>query len=221
MIIAHWPCAGGQELSLSFDQTRAVRLLILPALFEEANKLRHFTLAVMGGLDRAGVDSFLPDFPGWNESLAPLADPSIPAWRECAKAAANHFSASHVLTIRASASLAPPNLPGWHYAPHPLPAALKQMLRARVLASRELGSSETGADLLSNGREHGLTLSGYPLSAAMVRDMADATISPNFSQSAISHSEVGGPALWLSAEPQDGLAQADALVRCITERCGL
>ena len=41
-------------------------------MFDEANKLRHFTIELMRRLDTAGIDTFLPDLPGCNESLAPL-----------------------------------------------------------------------------------------------------------------------------------------------------
>ena len=76
-MIASWnaPLADGsdsEELLFSIDHGRALRVLILPALFDEANKLRRFTVQVMRKLDAAGVDSFLPDLPGCNESLQPV-----------------------------------------------------------------------------------------------------------------------------------------------------
>ena len=66
-------------------------MLILPALFDEANKLRHFTVEVMRRLDAAGIDSFLPDLPGCNESRAPLETQTLTGWREAAEAAAGLF----------------------------------------------------------------------------------------------------------------------------------
>ena len=55
-----------EEMLLGFDRGRAVRVLILPAWFDEANKLRRFTVGVMRRLDAAGIDCFLPDLPGCN-----------------------------------------------------------------------------------------------------------------------------------------------------------
>ena len=61
---------------------------MLPAWFDEGNKLRHFTVEVMRRLDGAGIDSFLPDLPGCNESLAPLEQQTLESWRtEAAEAA--------------------------------------------------------------------------------------------------------------------------------------
>ena len=72
-----WPCptaAGGEtaEYALSFDSARQQRLLVIPALFDEGTKLRRLTVEVQRRLDGAGIDSFLPDLPGTNESRAPL-----------------------------------------------------------------------------------------------------------------------------------------------------
>ena len=71
-MIAAWPTPAGEEYAAAFDKGRAHRLLVLPAWFDEGNKLRHFTVETMRRLDGAGIDSFLPDLPGCNESLAPL-----------------------------------------------------------------------------------------------------------------------------------------------------
>ena len=104
-------------MALVFDQLRRWRLLIVPALFDEANRMRRFTVEVMRRLDGAGIDSFLIDLPGCNESLAPLEDQTPESWRQAVTAAAAHFRASHVLGIRGGALLMPPELPGWRYAP--------------------------------------------------------------------------------------------------------
>ena len=95
------------ELALACDQGSAVRILVLPALFDEANKLRHFALEVMRQLSQNGFDTFLPDFAGCNESTAPLHWQTIAGWQEQARAAASHFRATHVLTLRAGALLDP------------------------------------------------------------------------------------------------------------------
>ena len=87
-------------MALAFDQFRRWRLLIVPALFEESNRMRRFTVEVMRRLDNAGVDSFLPDLPGCNESLQLLQDQTPHSWRTAVAAAAVHFRASHVLGDR-------------------------------------------------------------------------------------------------------------------------
>ena len=204
-----------EELLVSFDRGRAVRVLVCPAWFDEANKLRRFTVEVMRRLDRAGIDSLLPDLPGCNESLAPLVEQTPESWRAAAQGAAEALGATHVLAIRAGALVAPRGLPGWHYSAQSGPKLLRGMLRARTIASREAGISETSEALLAEGRTAGLTLGGWTLGAAMIRalESAEPTLAPG--QSEIAQTQVGGPGLWLRGEPGENPAQADALAALI------
>ena len=188
---------------------------MLPAWFDEGNKLRRFTVEVMRRLDGAGIDVFLPDLPGCNESLAPLAEQSVATWSAAALATAEHFSASHVLAIRAGAMIAPASLPGWRYAPLVGSSQLRALLRARVLASREAGRDEDRETLLAEGRERGLELGGDPLGGAMLADLADGELPPTPSQRDIAQGDVGGGALWLRAEPDHDPKQADALAAIV------
>jgi hypothetical protein len=204
-----------EELLLGFDRGRTARVLILPAWFDEANKLRRFTVELMRRLDAAGIDCFLPDFPGCNESLAPLNKQTLEAWRTCAAAAAETLGATHVLAIRAGALLAPAGLPGWHYAPQSGPKLLRGMLRAQVIAARESGNSETSEGLLEHGRDEGLMLGGWQLGAAMIRVLENAEPVPAPGQTAIVQTQLGGPGLWLRAEPDEDAGQADALAAII------
>lgn len=206
-----------EELCVGFDRGRPVRLLVLPAWFDEANKLRRFTLEVMRRLDRAGIDILLPDLPGCNESLVPLFDQTLEGWREAAAGAAAALRATHVLALRSGALLAPPSLPGWHYAAHSGPKLLRGMLRARVLASREAGIAETSEGLMLEGRRNGLTLSGWAIGPALLGalESAEPVLAPG--QSDIAQSALGGPGLWLRAEPGEDAAQADRLAELIAE----
>ena len=219
-MIAGWPAPDGEEYALAFDRGRERRIVILPALFDEANKLRHFTVEVMRRLDEAGVDSFLPDLPGCNESLAPLDAQTLTGWREAAEAAAAHFGATHALAIRGGA-LCAPELPTWRYAPATGSSILRAMLRARVLASKEAGIDETRDGLLELGRELGLELAGYRLGAAMVRELELAEPLDKLGSGAalanIAQSDLGGAGLWLRAEPDHDSAQADALAAIVAE----
>jgi hypothetical protein len=214
-MIAAWPGPVGEEYALAFDKGRARRVLVLPAWFDEGNKLRHFTVEVMRRLDGAGIDTFLPDLPGCNESLAPLAEQSVATWSAAALAAAEHVSATHVLAIRAGAMIAPPSLPGWRYAPLAGSSQLRALLRARVLASREAGRDEDRESLLGEGREHGLELGGYPLGAAMIAELADGELPAAAKQRDVAQSDIGGAGLWLRAEPDHDPKQADSLAAIV------
>lgn len=211
-MIASWPAAAGsEEYALAFDGKRARRLLILPALFEESNRTRHLLVEVMRRLDGAGIDSFLPDLPGMNESLDPLEQQTLAGWRSAAGSAADHFAATHLLTVRASAVLAPPRLPGWRYAPTGGVNALRALLRARTISAREAGAEEKAEDLLALGRSEGLMLAGNRLGAAMIRELEGARLPDSGRLSDIDHATIGGPPPWLRAEPDFDPAQADAL----------
>lgn len=219
-MIATWqaPIAGGitsQELLVSFDRGRERRVLVLPALFDEANKMRRFTVQMMRALDDLGVDCFLPDLPGCNESLVPLAKLSLEDLRIAASAAAQAFGVIDVVTIRAGALLAPEGLATWQYAPQTGAKVLKSMLRARIIASREAGRAETQEQLLEEGRESGLMLAGWPIGAAMFRDLETALPSASATQHVIAQSQVGGGGLWLRAEPSHDQAQAETLAQII------
>ncbi|WP_285709633.1 hypothetical protein [Erythrobacter oryzae] len=206
-----------EELLVAFDRGRDLRLLVCPAWFDEANKLRRFTIEVMRRLDRAGVDCLLPDLPGCNESLAPLTDQTLEGWRAAMTAAAEALRATHVLAIRAGALIAPPALPGWHYAALSGPKLLRGMIRARTIAAREAGITETTDALMAEGRAAGLTLGGWAIGPALFAalETAEPVLAPG--QSDLAQSAIGGPGLWLRAEPDEDASQADRLAARIVQ----
>lgn len=205
----------GEELLVSFDEGHARRVLILPAWFDEANKLRRFTLQLMRALGERGVDSFLPDLPGCNESLAPLEGQTLGGWREVAEAAAAEVRATHVLAIRAGALIAPQSLPGWHYAPQTGPKLLRGMLRARSIAVREAGREENAEALMDAGRREGLVLAGWPIGAEMLRELETAEPLANPQHAIIAQKELRGGGLWLRAEPDEAPDQSVALATIV------
>lgn len=207
-MIAGYPWQSGEEYALAFDKGRDARLLIVPALFEEASRMRRLTVEVMRRLDLSGIDCFLPDLPGCNESLVQQSDMTIASWRSAMVAAAAHFRASHVLGIRGGAALMPPGMQGWQYAPAKGSSQLRQMIRARILTSREAGRTETQAELNAEGERSGLELAGYRLSADFFFEF-DCLVAPTYN--VIEQDVVGGGGLWLRAEPDEDREQADAL----------
>ncbi len=211
--------AGGEaiaEYALSFDQGRTDRLLVIPALFDEANRLRRLTVDVMRRLDHAGIDSLLPDLPGCNESTQPLGERDLGHWQHAMVAAAREFRATRVLAIRGGSLVVPRSLPGWRYAPTGGATILRQMLRMRILSSREAGREETQGGLLELGHAEGLDLAGYQLSPAMIADLQAAMPPEETEQTIIGQDMLGGSALWLRAEPGEAPAQADALAAIVT-----
>ena len=85
MTPAQWPCplpSGGisHEYAAAIDTGQSARLLIIPALFDEGNRLRRLTLEVMRRLSANGIASFLPDLPGTNESTRPPEAQTTRGW---------------------------------------------------------------------------------------------------------------------------------------------
>ena len=79
--------------------------------------MRRLTVEVMRRLDAAGIDCFLPDLPGCNESLQPLEAPDArrlarPPWPP-----RRSISARRMSSASAAARCSLPDLPGWRYAP--------------------------------------------------------------------------------------------------------
>lgn len=199
------------ELALSFDAKRDLRVLIVPALLDEANRMRRFTVEVMRRLDGAGIDSILPDLPGCNESSQALDLIELEDWRMAIEAIAREFGATHILAIRGGCLLVPETCSGWFYAPTTGTSLIKTMLRARILASREAGEEETIEGLLQLGIDLGLDLAGWSLSGEMIRQLQTAVPSASNRFSRIEQGTVGGGGLWLRTEPDYEAAQADAL----------
>ncbi|MEO1731387.1 MAG: hypothetical protein AAFR64_11680 [Pseudomonadota bacterium] len=223
MIIGSWTplrsegAKQSEEMLVSFDRSRPARVLILPALFDEANKMRRFTLTVMRALDEAGIDSFLPDFPGCNDSLVPSSEQSLETWREYAHTACEQLTATHFLSIRGGALVAPAHLPGWRYASVDGAKLLRGMIRAQAIAAREAGRNSTTQELLEEGRANGLMLGGWQLSAAIVSGLENEALSTNPAHSEITQGDIGGAGLWLRAEPGEDAEQAIALATVIAE----
>ncbi|HKT85370.1 MAG TPA: hypothetical protein VJQ77_04710 [Novosphingobium sp.] len=215
-----WPCplpGGGTapEYALVFDRGRPARLLIIPALFDEGNRMRRFAVEVMRRLDAGGIDSFLPDLPGCNESLRPLEEQTPATWRDAVTSAAAQFAATHVLGIRGGCLFTPAPLPCWHYAPVKGASILRQMMRARILASREAGRDEKSDQLVATARRGGIELAGYPLGAEFYR--AFEALEPMAGAIMAAQEDIGGSGLWLRAEPGEDPGQADALAAIIAK----
>lgn len=225
MLVTSWTCAlpdrrTSEELAVQIDENRDARLLVLPALFDEANKLRRQTVEVMRRLDQSGIDTFCPDLPGMNESMVALNTLSLPDWAVAAAAAAAHFNATHVLTWRGGALLAPATLPGWHYAPVGGAKQLRSMLRARTISAREAGREEKLADLQALARAEGIELAGWQISAPMFSALEEAEPVSAPQQQVVPQQELGGTGLWLRAEPDESPEQANALAHIISRALG-
>jgi hypothetical protein len=202
---------GAHEYAFGFRRLGFECLLIVPALFEEANRTRRMLVATMREFHTYGPDVILPDLPGCNESMADFSAQTLESWRGAVADAALYFGATHVLAVRGGALVAPPNLPGWALEPAKGAGLLRQLLRARVIAAREAGREEKFEDLLTQGRAEGLDLAGYRFSAKLIAGLETAMPAQHLAPIALA--EIGGAALWLRSEPGEDATQSAALAK--------
>ncbi|MBH5322774.1 alpha/beta hydrolase family protein [Aurantiacibacter sediminis] len=208
-----WP---SDAYFVRFDNDRGKRLLIVPPLFDEANKLRHMIMETMRALNTAGIDSALIDLPGTNESPEPLPEQTLHGWIGAVEQSCKAFSATHILAVRAGAACVTAALPCLLYAPHSPASQLRSMIRARVLSEREAEREVSREELLAEAEHEGITLAGYHLSADMVRQMQGFFVS-EVNSTTIAQSEIGGAPLWLRAEPDHDPDQSKALAARIED----
>ncbi|MDB5713638.1 MAG: hypothetical protein JWO15_1035 [Sphingomonadales bacterium] len=184
-------------------------LLVLPALFEEANRMRRFTVSLMRAMAIRGIGTVLPDLPGTGESLAPLADVSLSDWQdavsELAASARGDNGTCLTVAIRGGAILDGPADHGWRLAPESGERVLRDLVRATALSS---GTSAAEIDRLA--RAGPTSLAGQTLSPDLYTDLVAAQPITADRRTARLTDDAGdhdvwlaGSRLWRNAEPGD------------------
>lgn len=224
-MIGSYRFRGGEEYCLAFDRKRTGRVMLIAPLFDEANRTRRLLVATMRHLDAIGVDSFLPDLPGQNESRIAQQDADPALWREALAACAAEHGISHVASLRGGALV--DHFQGaervWRLAPAKGAQLLRTMIRTRIASDKESGISASSSDLMDEARAQGIELAGNMLSPAMIAGLEQSVPEERLpvhlarlegdSQSADSH--IPGSPLWLRAEPGEDPAMAEAMARDI------
>jgi hypothetical protein len=193
------------------------RLLIVPPLFEEMNRVRRVLISAMRALAERGVYSALPDLPGCNESLAALPDQTLETWRAAMAAAATQINATHVVSLRGGCLVDDihSKLSHWRLAPVSGGSLLKTLMRTRIAGDKELGLTTSMDDLFVTARAGPLDLAGTVLGSLMVAQLHDAepALLPNTRTLTLGEGpdRLNGSALWLRAEPQDDPVMAITL----------
>jgi hypothetical protein len=206
-----YTAAGRDELCLSFGGANSRRILIIPPLFDEMNRMRRVLATAMRDLASRDIGCSLIDLPGCNESLAPLHDQSLNHWRDAVTACADQLNATHIASLRGGALIddGKPELPHWRLAPVKGSSLLKTMVRARIAGEKEAGNVVTEAAILAQAQAAPVELAGNLLGAAMLAQLAVAEplALPKLTERKLGEDIMGAP-LWLRAEPQDDSAFA-------------
>lgn len=227
-MIASYRFDGNDELCLRFGPDPAPRLLILPPLFDEANRVRHLMVECGRVLAELGIASLLPDLPGCNESLVPLENASISLWQAALIACAGQLGpVTHIASLRGGALLdnALGDRPRWRLAPVKGGQLLRTMLRTRIASDREAGITSSSEALMETAQSQGIALAGNSLSPCMICELdsaapsdGDAIRSVRFADDPLdADGRIAGAPLWLRAEPAHDPAMAASIAANIAD----
>ncbi len=184
-----------------------MQALILPALFDEANRMRRFTVQLMHGLVRRGIGAVLPDLPGTGESETELArvggydwlralhDCSLLLNRERTIVVALRGGASLLAGLERSGFTAPARC--WQLSPEPGARLLRDLGRAQAVARRGDAAYPISDDLGGWLQQLEPRVEG----ARTVRLRRDPLPADD---------RIDGSPLWRRAEPGEDAAMVDA-----------
>lgn len=196
------------------------QILIVPPLFDEANRTRRMLVQAMRLLDQAEVGSLLVDLPGCNESRQSLHQQSLDIWRQAVRECASQCAATHIASLRGGALVddGAVDLPHWRLAPAKGASLFKTMIRTRIAGDKEAGKATTEAELLETAKSGSIELAGNQLGPDMVAQLAvaEARDLPELTVRALGQDIMGSP-LWLRAEPQDDPAMSAAIAADLAE----
>lgn len=217
--------ADREELCLCHAAQSSRRVMLVPPLFDEMNRMRKLLVDVMRSLETLEVGSFLPDLPGTNESLITLEQVRLSDWQEALQACARKHDIAHIASFRGGALTIAGMEEAEHWIFSPVKGAtlLRTMMRAKVAADRESGLSTSLADLTAQAGDGSLELAGNilgsdlfaQLNAADIPDMHNQRLVRLESDGKPADSHIPGSALWLRAEPDDDPAMSSAIARDI------
>jgi hypothetical protein len=210
-MIERYTWRGGSEYLLRHGAGSSITFLVLPALFEEANRMRRFTVSVMRNLADQGIGTILPDLPGTGESESALADVSLQDWRDAVSALAANMMGS--IAIRGGCLLDETLTNRWRLAPDNGERLLRDMTRATAF-SEGISASQIDA----RARTTPTRLAGNLISPALYTALHNAVPVDG------AHvTTVEGPKLWRAAEPGDDPSFARVIADDIaawTKTCG-
>jgi len=204
-------------------------VLILPPLFDEANRLRRTVVLAMRTLAADGFAAVLPDLPGQNESLVAPDAVDLTQWQDTlADVAASLDGPVVVASVRGGALIdhRAKAVAWWRLAPVGGASLLRTMMRARVAADREAGIESSLDSLQEAAKTAPLLLAGNALSPAMVAQLGSAETQPvePLRSIGLGADGIAGTPLWLRAEPGEDAAMASAIAADIaawSKTCGI
>ena len=202
---------GGEETLLRHGAGSPLTLLVLPALFEEANRMRRFTVLVMRNLADRGIGTILPDLPGTGDSLIDLAEVTLADWHDAVSTLGGNMLGS--LAFRGGALLDGTSKHRWRLAPENGERLLRDLTRATAFSE-----GVQVAELDQRARKTPVRLAGNLFGPALYTELHDAVSVADAHICAVE-----GPKLWRAAEPGDDPEYARQVAEDIvawTKTCG-
>jgi hypothetical protein len=124
---------------LRFGPDHAPPVLVIPPLFEEANRARHFLIEIMRDLAQHGIASILPDLPGTNDSLVATVDARFTHWGDAIGALP---APAMTVSLRGGALLDGFTATEFHWRLSPETGA--RLLRDMIRATAVTGNAKAG-----------------------------------------------------------------------------
>lgn len=204
-------------------------VLIVPPLFEEANRMRRTLVLAMRALAAEGLAAILPDLPGQNESLVPLDRVDLGRWRDALAEIVSDVDGPTVIASFRGGALIDHKAQAkawWRLAPVSGASLLRTLMRARVSADREAGVASSLEALQDEAKTAPLLLAGNRLSSAMIAQLGSAEAQPvePLRSIGLGTDGIAGTPLWLRAEPGEDPAMAEAIAADIaawSKTCGI
>jgi hypothetical protein len=209
--------------------TPRATVLIVPPLFEEANRTRRTLVLAMRALAAEGFGAMLSDLPGQNESLVPLEQVDLARWQDAlVKVAAGIDGPILVASVRGGVLIdhQVKAAAWWRLAPVGGASLLRTLMRARVSADREAGLTSSLESLQEEAKTRPLLVAGNRLSPEMVAQLgtSEAQAVEPLRNIALGADGIAGTPLWLRAEPGEDAAMAAAIAADISAwstTCGI
>ncbi|WP_338426029.1 hypothetical protein [Sphingopyxis kveilinensis] len=204
-------------------------IVVVPPLFEESNRTRRTLVLAMRALAADGFVALLPDLPGQNESLVPLANVDLDQWQAALAAVTAAIDGpAMVASVRGGALIdhRAKAAAWWRLAPVGGASLLRTLMRARVSADREAGIASSLESLQAEAQSAPLLLAGNALSPAMIAGLGAAEVQPvePVRSNPLGGGGIVGTPLWLRAEPGEDAAMARAIAADIvawSKTCGI
>lgn len=220
--MSNYAWARGREGVVRLGPESGPTILILPPLFEEANRMRRILVQVMRGLAERGIGSALPDLPGTNDSLVATVDARFEDWGVAIAALADTLPRP-LLTVAVRGGAL---LDGfaqadarWRLAPESGKRLLRDMLRATALtggvkageleAQARISPTRLAGNLIHPDLFVALDAAQPDAVEARIAAIGETLVEPDVT--------FDGSPPWRRAEPEDDTALVSAMVDDIAQ----